>query len=112
MKNLSLAAKLWAVVCLFCIGIVVVATTGLISATKMADNMQTVSKGTVPRMEMIAKIGVEARTARTRQFQFLAATTAEKHAELIKKIAESDTNTVKAISEYAALAKTKQDQDN
>jgi methyl-accepting chemotaxis protein len=112
MKNLSLAAKLWTVVGLFCLGIAIVATTGLLSAIKLANNMQSVSTGTVPRLELIAKIGVEARTARTRQFQYLASTTPEKHAELIKKIGESDANTVKAMSDYAALAKTKQDQEN
>ncbi|HLK14535.1 MAG TPA: methyl-accepting chemotaxis protein [Fimbriimonadaceae bacterium] len=112
MNRLTLSKKLWLVVSLFCVGIAVVAIGGLASAAKLAVSMHDVSVGTVPRMNLIAKIGVDARTARTRHFQYLASNTDERHAKLWKEIGDADVDTKKDMDAYAKLAVSKADKDN
>lgn len=112
LSNISLAMKFWLIVGLFSVGIGIVAWSGLLSAARLGQNMTQVSKGQVPRLQVIAEIGVQARTMRTRHFQFLAATAPDRRAKLWGEIQESDESTEKAIQDYAKLATDPADKEN
>lgn len=62
-------------------------------------------------MELIAKIGVEARTVRTRQFQYLAATSDGRRTALTKQIGESAVNMKEALDGYQKLASEPSDRE-
>lgn len=112
LNRITLPVKLWLVVGLMATGIGVVAYAGLSSANKLADSMAKVSGGTVPRMEQLGLIGLHARSMRTRQFQYLAATTDERRAKLLAQIDEAIADTQKGIDEYTKLARNPEDKKN
>lgn len=112
LNKISLSVKLWLVVAVMATGIGVVAFAGLSSADKLADSMDEVSMGIVPRMEQLSLIGLHARSMRTRQFQFLAATDDERREKLIGQIDEAVADTQKGIDAYAKLATKPEDKAN
>lgn len=112
LNKISLSVKLWLVVAVMATGIGVVAFAGLSSADKLADSMDEVSIGIVPRMEQLSLIGLHARSMRTRQFQFLAATDDERREKLIGQIDEAVGDTQKGIDAYAKLATKPEDKAN
>ena len=112
LNKISISVKIWLVVGLLVLGNLVVSFAGLSSAAKISANMERVSGGTVPRMEKLALIGLEARQTRTRHFQYLAATSDEKRAKLIKGIAEAADNVRKGTGDYLALSTDPTDRAN
>lgn len=112
LNKISLSVKLWLVVAVMSTGIGVVAFAGLSSANKLADSMEQVSSGTVPRMEQLGLIGLHGRSMRTRQFQYLAVTTDERREKLLSQIDEAIADTQKGIDEYTKLASDPADKKN
>jgi len=107
--KISLAKKLWAIVALFCLGLAIVTIGGMVSAGRLASSLETLSGKTVPKLNIIAKLGIDARTVRTRHFQYLAATTDDRRAKLWKEIGEADVDTRKDIDDYEKLADSQSD---
>lgn len=111
MKNITLAKKLWLVVALFCLGLATVTIGGIVSATRLASSLETLAGKTVPKMQVIAKLGIDARTVRTRHFQYLAAVAEDRRAKLWKEIGQADTDTRKDIDDYEKLSTTPTERD-
>lgn len=105
MKSLSLALKLWALVGVFVVGMTVVAVSGFWVASQQAAHMSKMTNGNVPRLELVATIGVEARSMRSRQFQYLAAHKPERREELLGQMGESVQKADDAIAAYKKLAR-------
>lgn len=104
LKNISVAAKLWSLVSVFCLAILIVSGSGYLISTAQSERMRQIAYEVVPRLEKVAVIGVEARSMRSRQFQYLAADDPERRSELAKQWLESADDAQKAIDEYTALA--------
>lgn len=112
MKGFTLSQKLWIVVGLFCFGMAVTAISGLVSAARLAADVHELASVTVPRMNVIAQIGVDARTVRTRNFQYLAGKDEKRRVKVWQQIGEATAETEKDLDTYEALARTDEDHRN